>query len=463
MTTYNNIHTGTINKLFTISMLIVPPIFIFAPMALWIPLVLTGIVSFFSKNTIRKFIKVDKFIIFSMLSLVILSLVTIYWTPEPKHALRTSTSFIVLLFSTVSIYYSLDKIRDIDKKFSYLYLSILIVSLFVVLDLGFNLGIKPWFSYSFDIFFSNGDHSNASFLGWKEYNTKYTAGLMGSSSGHYNRSLNDLLGLCPIVDALNWKKRLYSILLLLLVFIAVLLGDSVTLKVVIFLGSLVFIGTIFIGRIITTIILFLSIIYIVSAPFLLGHTTKEILPVKELVLDQKRIVTNYQIRSVPSKDFTNTITLRLYEALIICQQKFLHRDLIWNFSKNKILENPFKGYGLTSSRFIGKNSYAFDYRNDPLLLLPLHPHNHVLQIWLELGLLGIIIFIIFLSRIWILISFLSNDKRIEFSLLSLSLFSAFIIGQSSFGLWQFWWMSALAFCYILGSYLWRKNYLNYQS
>jgi len=111
----------------------------------------------------------------------------------------------------------------------------------------------------------------------------------------------------------------------------------------------------------------------------------------------------------------------------------LHRLEIWNFVISKILEHPVLGYGLESSRILGAGTQSIAVPDASLL--PLHPHNGFLQIWLELGIAGYVISGVIC--LWILhkISLL-NGPRMAFSagllVCGLSLFS------TAYGMWQGW-------------------------
>jgi len=73
----------------------------------------------------------------------------------------------------------------------------------------------------------------------------------------------------------------------------------------------------------------------------------------------------------------------------------VHRIKIWEFVAKKISERPLLGWGMNSSKHFsdGKNmvyTVSGEYLGEAL---PLHPHNTILQIWVELGLPGILIFL----------------------------------------------------------------------
>ena len=80
---------------------------------------------------------------------------------------------------------------------------------------------------------------------------------------------------------------------------------------------------------------------------------------------------------------------KLYDALklntYIFSEKFIHRLIIWSFAKEKILNKPVFGNGW--SKHLGEQTSVIDINNQILPAIPLHPHNGVMQIWLELGFL----------------------------------------------------------------------------
>ena len=74
--------------------------------------------------------------------------------------------------------------------------------------------------------------------------------------------------------------------------------------------------------------------------------------------------------------------------------------------------------------------------------MPLHPHNASLQVWLELGAVGVVIFVGLLSVLIVLWqrSYAAVDGRP----LIASLFGViFLVYNISFGLWQGWLIFAL--------------------
>ncbi len=107
---------------------------------------------------------------------------------------------------------------------------------------------------------------------------------------------------------------------------------------------------------------------------------------------------------------------------------------IWDFIARKALENPFYGFGLEATRDIPHFETQMLY--NPLDHV-LHPHNFVLQIWIEFGVLGIVTgagFFVFILQTL-------QKQKPPFQRLSLGLFmAAFGSAAISYGLWQGWWL-----------------------
>jgi len=137
---------------------------------------------------------------------------------------------------------------------------------------------------------------------------------------------------------------------------------------------------------------------------------------------------------------------------------FLHRLIIWNFAGERSLERPFFGWGLDASRAMpgratdmtaeintlkpGSDNRGQGVRNDALQAMPLHPHNAMLQLWLELGLpgaiMGLLGVLIALGRI----AGLGLSRRHAAAVASLVV-TAVVIALLSYGIWQVWWMATL--------------------
>jgi len=122
-----------------------------------------------------------------------------------------------------------------------------------------------------------------------------------------------------------------------------------------------------------------------------------------------------------------------------------HRLLIWSFAGDRIAERPLTGWGLDSSR-------AIPGGDDPIrpgeTWMPLHPHNAALQVWLELGAPGTVLFALLAGIVWRALS------RVEWPALFAaaaggSLSIAFVGCFATYGIWQEWWLGTLSFSLFL--------------
>lgn len=110
---------------------------------------------------------------------------------------------------------------------------------------------------------------------------------------------------------------------------------------------------------------------------------------------------------------------------------------IWYAVSHKILESPFYGHGLEAARSITNWSTEFVYYQGTSML---HPHNGLLQIWLEFGLMGAALAVfgwVWLSRR--VLSLSDSAMPVVASLLTTTLFVITV----SHGLWQSWWVWSL--------------------
>lgn len=126
------------------------------------------------------------------------------------------------------------------------------------------------------------------------------------------------------------------------------------------------------------------------------------------------------------------------------------RLVIWQFASARIMEKPIIGHGIRTSRVLDNDSkpLEFQYRDNGQVrkgntkAIPLHPHNGIIQMWLELGGIGATIGLaIFLSILWGIEKSIAPNatKALAFS----ALISSMCLISVSYGLWQSWWMGIL--------------------
>ena len=138
------------------------------------------------------------------------------------------------------------------------------------------------------------------------------------------------------------------------------------------------------------------------------------------------------------------------------QPSALHRLYIWQFVDRHIMERPLLGWGMDAARTLaGPGDIVTLYRcataDHPRQaigmggLLPLHPHNAILQIWLEFGALGALAAAAAL-RAMALPLFAKGGERAGAAAAAGTLAAAFLSAGISFGIWQPWWIASLFLC-----------------
>ncbi|MCP4922978.1 MAG: hypothetical protein GY915_02965 [bacterium] len=150
----------------------------------------------------------------------------------------------------------------------------------------------------------------------------------------------------------------------------------------------------------------------------------------------------------------------LYKAGID-HQTLHYRTYIYGFVSHNILLNPILGYGLNSSNSSKFKNYKqkviTNYKKRisyNLPAIPLHPHNNILQWWLELGGIGVtLIGLLLFSLMWRL----RNTSPLFWAASAGFLTTAGAIAFVSFGAWQSWWLTTFWIALIFFNILWPKE------
>ena len=143
----------------------------------------------------------------------------------------------------------------------------------------------------------------------------------------------------------------------------------------------------------------------------------------------------------------------------------LHRIYIWNFAAERIAEHPVIGWGLDASRRIpGGDAPLIIYRCGADLqptakvavessYLPLHPHNAIMQLWLELGGIGTVLgfgmLIALLARAYGAAAWRDPTTQAAFGASTLA---GLAVALVSFGVWQEWFLSGLFFAAAIAAF-----------
>lgn len=124
----------------------------------------------------------------------------------------------------------------------------------------------------------------------------------------------------------------------------------------------------------------------------------------------------------------------------------LVRGEIWDGVARKIMERPFFGFGLDSSRYL-KN---IDLKNDYMPTdNPWHPHNMFLQVWLDLGLIGVVIVVVLFYLSWRYVSAVKQSIRPSI-LAGITMLG--VVALVSHSIWQTWSLALFTFFIVLASF-----------
>jgi O-antigen ligase len=75
--------------------------------------------------------------------------------------------------------------------------------------------------------------------------------------------------------------------------------------------------------------------------------------------------------------------------------------------------------------------------------MPLHPHDAALQVWLELGLPGAVLFAAIVAMFWSRLA-AAPWPRIYLAASAGALAAALAAAAGAYGVWQEWWLGTLA-------------------
>ncbi len=122
------------------------------------------------------------------------------------------------------------------------------------------------------------------------------------------------------------------------------------------------------------------------------------------------------------------------------------RVFIWHNASRVIAEQPVLGKGLDTARAISSAAQThtfFGQKGSPRKMeaIPLHPHNGVLQIWLELGAVGAVLLAVFFIMVIRRIGRAArwSDRAAGYGVF----FTGLAIASFSYGIWQSWWQGTL--------------------
>ena len=162
-----------------------------------------------------------------------------------------------------------------------------------------------------------------------------------------------------------------------------------------------------------------------------------------LLLLVNNLPKEFDQESIQNQEFK--IPLKLIDA---------HRQYIWSFSIKNFFNRPVLGYGPDTSNFIeGSQKIINSKYTGTMPFIPSHPHNFILELLLDIGLLGFVSFLFF-----IIFYNLEIYKKIDLKgKYLLVLFFFYFWGSSlvNFSFWLGWWQVSY---YFITSLIFSFNY-----
>lgn len=132
-------------------------------------------------------------------------------------------------------------------------------------------------------------------------------------------------------------------------------------------------------------------------------------------------------------------------AVGINNNSISHRLSIWQFASTKIADKPLGGWGLGTVRLIPggqENVSVLGRAGERAPAIPLHPHSGLLQIWVETGPPGALIASAIVVLLIVAVPGVTTGRFDPAATLAM-VTSALTIIETSYGIWQGWWQSAL--------------------
>lgn len=114
---------------------------------------------------------------------------------------------------------------------------------------------------------------------------------------------------------------------------------------------------------------------------------------------------------------------------------------IWTYAGDTLRERLWTGWGFDAARVINDQA---EIRGESFQLLPLHPHNGPLHVWLETGAFGAMLLAFALVMIGGRIAGAPRLSRLQAAAIAWVASAYFTFVFFSYGVWQEWHMAALA-------------------
>ncbi|WP_413203474.1 O-antigen ligase family protein [Rhodospirillum sp. A1_3_36] len=123
---------------------------------------------------------------------------------------------------------------------------------------------------------------------------------------------------------------------------------------------------------------------------------------------------------------------------------FQHRFIIWRHVSDWIMEHPFLGWGVSASRSFQDERKMLDifqqeegWVQKSIQIMPIHPHNASLQIWLDLGVVGLVLAVLVL---FLFLAVLERRQRTRWHQAGVTglITGGLLLTVGAYSIWQGW-------------------------
>lgn len=119
----------------------------------------------------------------------------------------------------------------------------------------------------------------------------------------------------------------------------------------------------------------------------------------------------------------------------LMHNSFFHRFLGWEYYSKKFFENPLLGWGAGSSTYIPTEPELA-----PGFSSLVHPHNNSIQAYVELGLVGGVLYALFFASLFYLVAKHLKD-RLSIAVCNATITFGFVAAEVTHNAWRNYWLS----------------------
>lgn len=116
----------------------------------------------------------------------------------------------------------------------------------------------------------------------------------------------------------------------------------------------------------------------------------------------------------------------------------------WSYAAQRIVEKPIGGWGFDASRAMTE---TIEHAGAEIRVLPLHPHNAGLHLWLETGVVGAALAAAVALLVARAAARAPGLTRSQAAAGAAALGAYVLMAQVSYGVWQEWWTAAIAWAF----------------